>query len=96
MMTTAIPLWEPTIASDGLTLDTPLGDVDLVAIDRARRGIPVELTDAELTWLAILMGPMAKPKPEDVDARRLIGEALGLEPTAVTVEFTRLLKRVEA
>ena len=42
------------IESAGLTVDTPLGPVDLVAIDRARSGHPVTLTKAESAFLAKL------------------------------------------
>ena len=43
--------FDASVASDGLTLDTPLGPVDLVAIERARAGRPVTLTPAELVYL---------------------------------------------
>ena len=71
--TPRVDLWEPSIPSDGLTVDTPLGPVDLVAVDRARAGHPVELNEAELTWLALKLGYV--PYPRDVtaiDARRLV------------------------
>lgn len=42
------------IESAGLTVDTPLGPVDLVAIERARSGQPVTLTKAETAFLAKL------------------------------------------
>lgn len=41
-------------ASAELTVDTPLGSVDLVAIDRARSGQPVELNPAETVLVALL------------------------------------------
>jgi hypothetical protein len=46
--------YDPAIASDGLTVDTPLGPVDLVAIDQAVRGIDTPLTLAERAWIAQL------------------------------------------
>jgi excisionase family DNA binding protein len=42
------------VESAGLTVDTPLGTVDLVAIDRARAGREVELTKAEAALVALL------------------------------------------
>lgn len=39
--------YDPAVTSDGLTIDTPAGPVDLVAIDRARHGLPVALTPAD-------------------------------------------------
>ena len=44
-------LYDPAVASDGLTLDTALGPVDLVAIERALSGRPVDLTAAEVAYL---------------------------------------------
>lgn len=44
-------LYDPAIASDGLTMDTPLGPVDLVAVERAARGHTVALTEAERAWV---------------------------------------------
>lgn len=37
-----------------LTVDTPLGSVDLVAVERARTGHEVELTRAESAFLALV------------------------------------------
>jgi hypothetical protein len=39
------------VASDGLTVDTALGPVDLVAVDRKTRGFEVTLTEAERAWI---------------------------------------------
>jgi hypothetical protein len=54
---TATPLptgvYDPRIASDGLTLDTLLGPVDLVAINRAVRGADTALSLAERAWIAL-------------------------------------------
>ena len=41
------------VASDGLTLDTPLGPVDLVAVRRKLAGLEVDLTPAELAWIML-------------------------------------------
>jgi hypothetical protein len=45
-------LWDPSIESLGLTEDTDLGPVDLVAIARHRAGRRVTLTTAERAYLA--------------------------------------------
>jgi len=42
------------VESAGLTVDSPLGPVDLVAIERCRSGRPVTLTTAEIAFLALL------------------------------------------
>jgi hypothetical protein len=42
---------DPAVASDGMTIDTPRGPVDLVAIQRARAGRPVQLSEAETAYL---------------------------------------------
>jgi len=89
-----VDLWEPSIPSDGLTVDTPLGPVDLVAVDRARAGHAVELNEAELTWLALKLGYV--PHPRDViaiDARRLVGEALDLDTAALSHRIVYRLRR---
>ncbi|WP_194910240.1 hypothetical protein [Catenulispora rubra] len=89
-----VDLWEPSIPSDGLTVDTPLGPVDLVAVDRARDGHPIELNEAELTWLALKLGYV--PYPRDVtgiDARRLVGEALSLNTAALSHRIVYRLRR---
>jgi excisionase family DNA binding protein len=54
----ALAEYEASIAaaakSAELTVDTPLGSVDLVAIERARSGHQVELTRAESAFLALV------------------------------------------
>ena len=42
---------DTSVASDGMTIDTPRGPVDLVAIERARAWRPVELSAAEVAYL---------------------------------------------
>jgi hypothetical protein len=42
---------DPAVASDGLTVDTALGPVDLVAVHRHLRGFDVTLTEAERAWI---------------------------------------------
>ncbi|HVT68880.1 MAG TPA: hypothetical protein VHF26_14105 [Trebonia sp.] len=46
---------DPDTPSDGLTLDTPHGPVDLIAVQRALAGRPVELTRAEHRYIAALI-----------------------------------------
>jgi len=87
----ALPLWAPEIASDGLCLDTALGDVDLVAVDLARHGHRVSLTPAELVFLAEQTGPLTGNTPEAAEIRDLIGEALDMPGKAVTALFTAVL-----
>ena len=50
-------LYDPAVESDGLTLDTALGPVDLVAIERALSGRPVDLTAAEVAYLFTRLAP---------------------------------------
>jgi hypothetical protein len=44
-------LYNPAVPSDGLTVDTPLGPVDLVAVHRKASGFDVSLTVAEQAWI---------------------------------------------
>ncbi len=53
-MTHRLDDFDPSIASDGLTLDTPQGPVDLVAVQRKLAGRPVELTWAERRYAAAI------------------------------------------
>jgi hypothetical protein len=46
---------EDPIPSDGLTLDTPHGPVDLVAVERALTGERLHLTRAEHRYIAALL-----------------------------------------
>jgi hypothetical protein len=47
--------FEPAVESDGLTLDTPHGPVDLVAVERALAGERLHLTYAEHRHVAALV-----------------------------------------
>jgi len=50
--------YDPAIASDGLTLDTDLGPVDRVVVERARSGDPsVAMTAAEFVYLLTTLPP---------------------------------------
>jgi excisionase family DNA binding protein len=42
------------VVSDGLTVDFPVGSVDLVAVERAVSGGHVQLTAAEVAFLGVL------------------------------------------
>jgi hypothetical protein len=61
--------WDAGIESDGLTLDTELGPVDLVAVQHALWGLPVSLTVAEQAWIAL---------PQGYGVRRRAAIALGI------------------
>jgi hypothetical protein len=83
--------YNPRVASRGLTLDTDLGPVDTVAVERAEDGQPVSLTEAErevlITRLA-LRTPVTRWNGEHLDLEK-VAEAIGASPT-------RLAKRVYA
>ena len=71
---------DPQIASDGLSVDTALGPVDLVAVDRKLRGFEVELTEAEQAWILHRQG---------YGARRRAAEALGTGYEGLLCALTR-------
>lgn len=83
--------YNPRVASRGLTLDTALGPVDTVAVERAEDGQPVSLTEAERD---VLITRLALRTP----ATRWNGEHLNLEKVAEAIGAspTRLAKRVYA
>ena len=70
--------YRPAVASDGLTVDTDLGSVDLVAVKRALDGDDrVRLTEAEIDW--ICMRPQYGARREAAAAlgtsyKRLLGD----------------------
>jgi hypothetical protein len=51
----AAVLFDPSIESDGLTIDTAYGPVDLVAVQRALAGERLHLTRAEYRYIAALV-----------------------------------------
>jgi hypothetical protein len=69
-------LYDPAVASAGLTLDTELGPVDTVAIERALSGRPVDLTAAEVAYLFTRLAPTRT-------AARPVAAALDLSPETV-------------
>lgn len=82
--TGASGLHDPALKSDGLTLDTPLGPVDTVAIDRALSGWPVDLTAAEVAFLFAAL-------PATLPAARPVAAALDLSPYTVRDRARRAL-----
>lgn len=69
--------YDPAIPSDGLTLDTDRGPVDLVAVLRALAGQPVPLTVADARYAVSLL-PVSCGVPVENAAR-----GLGVAPEAV-------------
>lgn len=69
--------YDPRVPSDGLTLDTDRGPVDLVAVLRALAGQPVPLTVADARYAVSLL-PVSHGTPIEKAAR-----GLGIQPEAV-------------
>lgn len=90
-------VYDPAIASDGLTVDTDLGPVDLVAVRRVLDGHRVEsLTEAEMTYLACALGHAPRLRngfePEH-DTRRRVAESLDVTPPALSHRVLYRLRR---
>jgi hypothetical protein len=81
-------VYDPDQISDGLTLDTPSGPVDLVAVGRVRRGFPTPLTPADRAYLLRIMGG-----PDDYQAAAV---ALRITPGAVSLACRRLRRSLAA
>jgi hypothetical protein len=47
--------YRPEIPSDGLTIDTPVGPVDLVAIERILTGCLTPVTNADISYVTALL-----------------------------------------
>lgn len=96
-MHTAPTVYDPAICSDGLTLDTERGPVDLVAVQRALDGHQVELTEAEWTYLAHELGTAPAATgfgyADDYDARSRVREALELTPNTLSHRVIYRLRR---
>jgi hypothetical protein len=74
------------VASDGLTIDTPLGFVDLVAVKRALAGDDrIRLTEAEQAWIR---------DPQQRGARRQAADALGTGYTGLLKALARHRRRL--
>lgn len=69
--------YDPAVPSDGATLDTQRGPVDLVAVMRALTGEPVPLTRADAAYAVTLL-----PASHGT-AVQLAGAGLGITPDAV-------------
>jgi len=79
--------YKPAIASDGLTVDTALGFVDLVAVKRALAGDDrVRLSEAEIDWIC---------NPQDYGARRQAADALGTGYTGLLRALKSHRKRMD-
>lgn len=77
----------PDVPSDGLTVDTELGFVDLVAVKRALAGDDrVRLTEAELDWIR---------NPQRRGARQEAAAALGTGYTGLLKSLKRHRKRMD-
>ena len=96
-MRTIPTVYDPAIESDGLTLDTPLGPVDLVAVQRVLDGHPIDaLTEAEMTYLATTLGYAPRLRngyePEH-DTRRRVAESLDISAPALSTRIIYRLRR---
>jgi len=79
--------YRPAVPSDGLTVDTSLGFVDLVAVKRALAGDDrVRLSTAELGWIANRQRP---------GARREAADALGTGYTGLLRSLARHRRRMD-
>ena len=72
--------FNPKVPSLGLTLATPWGPVDLVAIERAVRGHVVKLTAADYAWL--------RHRSHPAYGRDLAADRLGID----RVRFAELVR----
>jgi hypothetical protein len=82
--------YDPAIESaGGLTIDTPLGPVDLVAVDRALSGRRVPLTPADRAYVL-------EHVPTDYPALEAAAAALGITRAGVERAVTRARGRIGA
>jgi hypothetical protein len=90
-------VYDPEIESDGLTIDTARGPVDLVAVQRALDGHPIELTEAEWTYLSRRLGTAPTRAgfgyTDDFDARTRVREALDITPPVLSQRVVYRLRR---
>lgn len=84
------PAYDRTVPSDGLTVDSGRGPVDLVVIERALCGLPVRPNAAETTHLAALV-PMG-----DRTVAQLVADATGVTLAAVLRRAMRARARQDA
>lgn len=78
--------FNPRVPSDGLTIDTDRGPVDLVALDRVRHGMRTRITRAES---AVINDEITY----DLDAELLLAEGLGITHLSVRQRVARARKR---
>lgn len=77
-------VYDPAVASSGdLTIDTPAGPVDLVAVDRARRGLRTSLTPADRAYLLSTLSSQAWAETE------IAAAGMGVTPASVRRAMTR-------
>lgn len=83
-------VYDPTVESaGGLTVDTPLGPVDLVAVACILRGRRVPLTPADRAYVL-------EHVPADWESLATVGAALGITRGSVERAATRARARVGA
>lgn len=82
--------YDRSIPSDGLTIDTDRGPIDLVVIERALSGLPVRPSRAEAIRLAELL-PMG-----DRTVAQRVADATGVTVKAVLRRATRARMRQHA
>lgn len=80
------PIFDRTVSSDGLTIDTDRGPVDTVALDRVRRGMRTAITRAESVVLNAEI-------TYDLEAELLLAEGLGISHDSVRKRVDRARKR---
>lgn len=80
----------PEFPREGECIDTPLGLVDLVAVRLVLSGRHAELNEAEMTYLAHVLGPVDPTERTDLDIQRrqLAAEGLGLTEHALASRIT--------
>jgi hypothetical protein len=76
--------YDPAVPSDGATLDTPHGPVDLVAVTRALAGIPTDLTVSEAAYAISLL------RASSGTAVEVAAVGLGIAPQSVVRGSARL------
>jgi len=80
------PVSDPSIRSDGMTIDTEFGPVDPVAVDRALRGYPVRLRPTDSRYLNLQLSG-------DWDEAARVADALGVSLTSI---LRRIYRRTAA
>lgn len=81
--------YDRSVPSAGLTVDSPAGPVDTVAVDRIRQGHRVPLTIADNRWLDDSLS-------YDRTQVRVVAEGLGVSLDAVMQRVARARRRAAA